>query len=359
MRQQAPDLAERLARRTDAWCRVPSPTGQEAALADAIASEARDAGLRVVRHRDCLILHPQGADDVADVLLVGHLDTVPCAADQPEGIIGERVFGCGASDMKGALAVIFDRLCRPSRLSLAALLYDREEGPYADNGLAMLRATGLLPAARAALVMEPTANAIEAGCLGNLHATLTLQGRRAHSARPWQGINALQAAWPLLRALDGLAPEERQVGGLVYRRVMSATTAATHNGRNVVPDRFTLNLNLRFTPDETCEDAEAWLNQWLADCGLPHPWSLEITDRAPAGEVCTDAPHLGPWLRRHELEVRPKQAWTDVAQLTAAGIPAINFGPGDPAEAHQARESVAIEALVRSWLLLDDLAGTP
>lgn len=359
MTTDAADLAERLARRTDAWCRVPSPTGQEQALADLIEAEARTAGLAVARHRDCLVLRSAGATGPADLMLVGHLDTVPCASDQPEGIREGRVYGCGTSDMKGALAVIFDRLCQPSRLGLTALFYDREEGPYADNGLAMLRQQGRLPEARTALVMEPTDNAIEAGCLGNLHATLTLQGQRAHSARPWQGKNALHAAWPLLEALSRLAPEERLIDGLAYRRVLSATTATTANGRNVVPDAFRLNLNFRFTPDETLEQAEGWLRDWLAGIGLAVPWTLDVTDRAPAGAICLDAPHLGPWRARHGLEVQPKQAWTDVAQLTAAGIPAVNFGPGEPAQAHQARESIPIANLVKAWELLDDLVGQP
>lgn len=353
------ELADRLARRTDAWCRIPSPTGFESDLADRVAAEALAAGLVATRHRHCLVLRRPNQKGPVDLALVGHLDTVRPATDQPEGIFEGRVWGCGASDMKGALAVMFDRLCEPSRHSLLGLFYDREEGPFADNGLAWLRAEGLLPEARAAVVMEPTGNAIEAGCMGNLHAELVLHGRRAHSARPWQGENALHAAHPVLAALAAMAYPERRVGGLPFREVLSATTATTRNGRNVVPDTLTLNLNLRFSPDRSLAEAEAGLREWIEGLRLRVPWDLDITDRAPGGRVCMDAPLIGPWRLRHGLPVRPKQAWTDVAQLTEAGIPAVNFGPGDPAEAHQARESVRLADLVRAWQLLDDLAEGP
>ncbi|HEU0016029.1 MAG TPA: M20/M25/M40 family metallo-hydrolase, partial [Longimicrobium sp.] len=163
---------------------------------------------------------------------------------------------------------------------------------------------------------------------------------RAHSARPWQGENALYRAIPLLERLRDFGRREVRFGDLVFYEVIVATTAATYNSRNVVPDVFDLNVNFRFAPGNTAERAEAELRALVGDDA-----AVEVTDSAPAGDVHADHPLVRDWISREALPVRPKQAWTDVARFTAAGIPAVNFGPGETAQAHQANEWCSVESL--------------
>jgi succinyl-diaminopimelate desuccinylase len=179
---------------------------------------------------------------------------------------------------------------------------------------------------------------------------VTAHGRRAHSARPWQGENAIYAALPLLTRLAAFSRREVVVQGLPFYEVLVATMAQTDNSRNVVPDRFTLNLNYRFAPGKELATARAELLAFIGP-----DYSVEILDEAPAGSVRLSHPLLQSWLQQTGLPVEAKQAWTDVARLTALGLCAINFGPGDTAQAHQANESVAISALNVSYEALRQL----
>ncbi|MBM3268401.1 MAG: succinyl-diaminopimelate desuccinylase, partial [Candidatus Sericytochromatia bacterium] len=330
--------------------RIPSVTGGEAAIAEFVHEQCTRRGAGSRRIGNCVVATRTGEAGGPRVGLFGHLDTVPPAADQPCGREDGRLFGCGSSDMKGALAVMLELLARQHRASLVAVFYDREEGPYLDNGLRSLLAAGALGRLDVALALEPTANAIQAGCLGGLHAEVAFAGRRAHSARPWQGENAIYKAHACLGRLAAFAPREVVVGGLSFREVMTATTAVSRGGRNVVPDRFVVNVNYRFAPGKSLEAARAEVADLVAGDG-----EIAFVDEAPAGDVAHDHPLLAPWRERHDLAVEPKQAWTDVAQLSEAGIPAINFGPGDPAQAHKAGEWVDVSALARSYRLLADL----
>ena len=176
--------------------------------------------------------------------------------------------------------------------------------------------------------------------MGLLHATVRVRGTRAHSARPWQGENALYKAIPLLERLRDFGRREVRFGDLSFYEVMVATTAATYNSRNVVPDVFDINVNFRFAPGNTAERAEAELRALVgADA------EVEVTDSAPAGDVHADHPLLVDWCRAEGLPVLPKQAWTDVARFTSHGIPAVNFGPGETSQAHQANEWASIDSL--------------
>jgi succinyl-diaminopimelate desuccinylase len=296
------------------------------------------------------------------VALFGHSDTVKPARDQPLEIAGGRVYGCGASDMKGGLAVML-ALLEDARagmfpdVKLRCVFYDREEGPAAESGiLPLLEPPHAVDAgAELALCLEPTDNRVEAGCVGGLHARVELRGKRAHSARPWQGDNAIYRAIELLTMLRDRPRRAVEVGGLTFYEVVNATMASTENSRNVVPDRFTLNLNFRFAPGRATDDAIAELRALVsADA------HVEIVDIAPSGAVRLDAPRLRAWIARNQLAVEAKQAWTDVARLASRGVAAVNFGPGATAEAHQARESIAIDALLAHHRALRDLlSGGP
>jgi succinyl-diaminopimelate desuccinylase len=291
------------------------------------------------------------------IALFGHSDTVRPASDQPLRIDGERLYGCGASDMKGGLAVMLALLAEAARgdfpqVTLRCIFYDREEGPAHESGLIPLLEgeDAVDRGVELALCLEPTDNRVEAGCVGGLHARVSFIGRRAHSARPWQGRNAIYEAIDLLTTLRDRPRRAVEIGGLTFYEVVHATMAATDNARNVVPDRFTLNINMRFAPGRDPEDAIAELRALM-----PSGAEVEIVDVAPSGAVRLDQPRLAAWIKRQHIAVDAKQAWTDVARLASRGVAAVNFGPGATAEAHQARESIAIDALVAHHLAMRDL----
>ncbi len=341
-------MRELLGELTRALCDVRSPVGEEAALAEQLAyrSDAERIGNSVVLGRAA------GAKPV--LALFGHLDTVPIQeGDFPAYRAGGRVHGRGASDMKGALAVmiaLWERLDRPRLpVELVCVFYDREEGPYEQSGLGpLLQARPDLRRTALALCLEPTDLALQVGCCGSLHATLTFRGRSAHSARPWQGKNAVHQAGALLQHLDGLPPREMSFGELTYREVMSVTRIEGFTGRNVVPARCELNLNFRFAPGRSVDEAEAEVRALAERFGA----ECTVTDRAPAGPVVLDNPLIRKLRALTGAPVEPKQAWTDVARLGLFGIAAANFGPGEQAQAHQKGESCSEEALERGYLLL-------
>jgi succinyl-diaminopimelate desuccinylase len=356
------ELRNTLAERTRMLCDVRSPIGDEAAIAGVVAAEA-SAGWpgQVERIGNAVVLGRVSGDKPALVLL-GHLDTVPIQdGDFPARRENGRVHGRGASDMKGALAIMLElgrRLGPDGRarlpVELVQVFYDREEGPYDGNGLGpLLAARPDLARAQLGLCLEPTDGALQLGCCGALHATLTFRGRAAHSARPWQGENAITKAGPLLAYLGDLAPKDVRFdlpgAPLVFREVKTVTRIEGFTGRNVVPARCDVNVNFRFAPGRAIESAvqelEALAQQFGADC--------TITDKAPSGSVPLRNPLLEKLRSITGVPVEAKQAWTDVARLTLAGMPAANFGPGEQAQAHQKGESCSEDALERGYLLLE------
>ncbi len=332
--------------------RVPSPIGQEGPLADLV--EARIAALGpAVRHERLghnVVARVDSPAARVTIGLFGHLDTVPGHVADPVRRDGDRLYGCGASDMKGGLAVMLallaDRAAAAGQedgrgANLVCVFYDREEGPYAESGLeTVLARSALLGRIDLAFCLEPTAGEVQVGCLGTLHARVRFTGRAAHSARPWQGENAIHKAVPFLARVAALAPREVVVGGLAYREVMSVTTARSHQVRNVVPDFFELNVNYRFAPGKSLDRARADVLAIVAGEA-----EVAFLDEAPAGPVVLDNPLLGRFLRATGAPRAPKQAWTDVARLAAAGVPAVNYGPGEPAQAHQVGEWAPVSAL--------------
>lgn len=337
--------ADLLAQWTLDLCAIPSVTGAEDALCGVTHDLLADIapGVRVTRFGNSLVCQGEPLPGKPMVGLFGHLDTVRPAGDQPLAIADGRIYGCGASDMKAGLAVMVAIMADhglATRATPIAIFYDKEEGPASENGLEPLLASGLVPPLDFAFCLEPTDNHVQVGCVGGLHAEVTFRGRRAHSARPWQGENAIYAAIAFLTRLRERGRVPVTFGELTYYEVMNATMAWTDNSRNVVPDAFTLDVNYRFAPGKDVATARAELEAAVAGEA-----EVRVTDEAPAGQICLDHPLLVPWREARRLTISPKQAWTDVARLTARGIPAVNFGPGETAQAHQARESVAIADL--------------
>jgi succinyl-diaminopimelate desuccinylase len=352
-------LAEALAARTEVLCAVPSPIGEERAICDLLERWARARFGRVRRVLNSLVIltdPPEGAGSRPLVLLTGHVDTVPVHEGDrgPPRREGGRIVAPGASDMKSGVAVameIAERMPRAARIAdLALVLYAREEGPYLENELGpVLERAPELDGAALAVCLEPTDGRLELGCVGSLHATLAFTGRAAHSARPWQGDNAVHRAGALLSELAGRAPREVVSGGLPFREVMTVTRIDGGRARNIVPDRCTLNLNFRFAPGRSPEDAVAEVRALASRHGA----AVEVTDRAPSCPAFADHPLVARLRERGGLTVEPKQAWTDVARLAAAGIPAVNFGPGATGQAHQRGEWVEVAAVEGAYRALE------
>jgi succinyl-diaminopimelate desuccinylase len=317
---------------------IPSVTGQEGPLAGWLESRYRDETVR--RLGNSVVVGP-AASDRPVVLLVGHIDTVPPTEhDREARREGGRIVGRGASDMKAGIAVAMscfeDPVLRAGPYDMVLVCYAREEGDYETNELGpLLESFPDLGRAALAVVLEPTDLTAQLGCMGTINATVVYSGRAAHSARPWQGENALTKAGRLLAGLHGRAPRDVTLDGLLYREVLTATQARTVNARNVVPDRFEVNLNYRFAPGRTLEAAEQELREVVGPDA-----DVTVVDAAPPGEPHADAPIVRAFLDAVGAEIEPKQAWTDVARLSALGVPALNYGPGLTAQAHQAGEWV-------------------
>jgi succinyl-diaminopimelate desuccinylase len=338
-------LGRRLAARTLELIDIPSESRDEARLAAHVADVLRGGGVAVRDLGDTCLL--AGPDD-APLLLAGHLDTVPAQDNRPGRIDGDRVHGLGASDMKGALAVMVE-------LALAGapyrvLFFGREELPLADSALTPLLARAPV-SAELVVMMEPTACELHAGCLGNINATWTFHGRSGHSARPWHADNAIERAAHGVLALAAVPPETRTFDGLEFVEVASVTRIAGGIAANVIPDRVLCHVNYRYAPGRTAAEAEARLAALCADHG-----ELAIDSNAPSGPVAT-GPRVDALIAAGGLARAPKQAWTPVAEFGLAGLPAVNFGPGDPAQAHRRDESVEIAALARSYEVLERFAA--
>lgn len=351
-----PALPESLLALAEGLLRIPSPTGQEDAIGEFLARRlAALAPHALVRAGANLLVVPRAPRPGARrILLLGHLDTVPALGENPVRREGDRLHGLGASDMKAALALMVGlvewSLRAAPRHDLTCGFYAAEEGPYAASGLPLLRAAAeeWFAGVDLAVCLEPTDNAIELGCLGNVHARVHFAGRRAHSARPWQGENAIHRAGGLLQRLGSRAPVDHRFGPLLYREVMSATMVEYRGARNVVPDRCTVNVNYRFAPGKDEAEVRRDLDGVIAgEAGY------ELVDFCPAGRVAAGNP-LVEELRvaAGGAEFRAKQAWTDVGRLSAWGIDAVNFGPGLTAQAHQAGEYASIAELGRGWAAL-------
>jgi succinyl-diaminopimelate desuccinylase len=344
-------LADRLAKRTLELIDVPSESLDEARLHQQVLGVLEDGGVAVRDLGDeCLVgWVGERRGDRPTVLLAGHFDTVPAQGNRPGRIEGDVVHGLGAADMKGALAVMVElALDAPEELAvdLGVVFFGREELPFGDSSLTpLLEREAELRDVDLAIVMEPTECAVHAGCVGNLNATWTFEGVAGHSARPWLADNAIHRAARGIAALAEVPVREVESDGLVFREVVSVTTLHGGVARNVVPGECVAQVNLRYAPGTGPDEAE----RWLRDLCEPHG-RLEVDGNAPSAPAALTAPLARRFAE--SLDVEPKQAWTPVAEFAAAGVPALNFGPGAPRFAHRTDEQVEVAALVRAYEVL-------
>jgi succinyl-diaminopimelate desuccinylase len=333
-------------------CTIASPTGHETRIADELGQylSSLPARLAIRRYGDSLVVDLVSNRPGPKIALVGHTDVVPTIHDGPPRIEGDRLYGPGASDMKSGLALMLSLAKRPEPdcPNLSLIFYASEEGPYVDNELSLVFAEEpSLKDLDFALVLEPTDNQLQLGCGGTIHARFTFEGRSAHSARPWQGDNAIYKAIPVLERLKAYKPVPRVVDGLEWMKSMSGTMANGGRAPNVICDRFELNVNARFAPDQSQDEIERELLE------LAHgEATVTLVDCSPPAQPHRNHPFIRLLETTGGLAVAPKFGWTDVARLSTLGIPAANFGPGTLSQAHQRNEYTSIEALQRGESVL-------
>ncbi|GAA1137052.1 succinyl-diaminopimelate desuccinylase [Nesterenkonia lutea] len=361
---------------TEAIIACESVSGDEKTLADAVESAlAGLSGLNLHRDGDTLIIRTEtGAPQ--RVILAGHLDTVPLPTtpgsrgtvppswERAEG--EDLLYGRGATDMKGGVAVQL-KLADDVAAHLAAggsldrditwVFYDHEEVEASRSGLGrVLRSVPELLDAEFAVLLEPTHGVVEGGCNGTCRAEVSIPGVAAHSGRAWMGENAIHRTAGLLSVLSEYSPQTIRVEGLDYREGLNAVRIRGGVAGNVIPDSTVVEINYRFAPDKTEEQAHAHLYEVLGSAGIT-PEQVRITDSSAAARPGLDHPAAQAFIAAVGGEPMPKYGWTDVARFSARGVPAVNFGPGDPLLAHTDDEHVSAEALrachqaLHRWLL--------
>ncbi|HEU4512458.1 MAG TPA: succinyl-diaminopimelate desuccinylase [Nocardioidaceae bacterium] len=347
------DLTADVVTLTEQLVNIESVSGNEDEIADAVESELEAlAHLEVRRFGNTVVArthhgHPER------VVIAGHLDTVPLNHNLPARRVDESVHGLGACDMKGGVAValrIAATMAETNR-DITFLFYECEEVEASRNGLKLLGDSHPeLLEADFAILMEPSDGLVEAGCQGTMRVDVVTHGERAHSARAWKGVNAIHAAAEVLDRLRAYEPRRPVIDGLEYREGLNAVFVNGGVAGNVVPDRCTVSVNYRFAPDRSEEEALAHMREVFDG------FDMEVSDSAPAAMPGLSVPAAAAFLEAVGGTANPKFGWTDVARFSALGIPAVNFGPGDPLLAHKQEELVPIEQLysvekqLREWL---------
>jgi succinyl-diaminopimelate desuccinylase len=339
---------------------VPSVSLEEAALCDLVEERLRSVRwLRVDRVGDNVV----GRTELGRshrLLLVGHLDTVPPNGNERARVDGDVLWGLGAADMKGGLAVLLDlaaTIDEPA-VDVSYVFYAAEEIAAEHNGLRQLFAERPdLVAGDAAILGEPTEGVVEAGCQGTMRIEVVLAGARAHTARPWMGRNAIHRLGRLLALVEAVPERRPVIDGCEYREALQAVRVDGGVAGNVVPDRATVVLNHRFAPDRTPAEAEVAVRSLLSPV-LDDGDEFQVVDVADGAAPGLGHPLLAPLVDRLGVPVRAKLGWTDVARFAAAGIPACNIGPGDPVLAHTADERVDRTSLEATRATLASLLGT-
>ncbi len=338
-------------------CDIESVSGNEKALADAIErSLTKCSHLTVLRDGDAIVARTNFGH-ATRVVIAGHIDTVPVANNLPVKLLPmerEQVLcGRGTVDMKAGVAVQLKLAATvdSANTDVTWIFYDHEEVEATKNGLGRLsRNRPELLDASFAVLCEPTNAMVEGGCNGTMRAEVSTSGKKAHSARAWMGENAIHKSAEILNRLNEYSTQEVEVDGLVYRESLNAVLIKGGIATNVIPDETVVTVNYRFAPSKSAADAEAHLREVFA--GL----EVSITDSAEGARPGLDRAEAQAFVAAVGSEPKPKYGWTDVARFSALGVPAVNFGPGDPNKAHADDEAVpvgqiyACESALRTWL---------
>ena len=338
------DLSAEVVDLTAALVDIPSESRHEERIADEVEAALRAcAHLTVTRFGNTVVARTQLGREQR-VVLGGHLDTVPAADNLPHHIADGNLYGLGANDMKGGVAVALrcaHDLVTPAR-DVTYVFYECEEIDDEANGLRLLaQAHPELIEADFAVLMEPSNAGVEAGCQGTLRAYVRTSGERSHSARSWLGSNAIHAAADILTRLNDYEPRSPLIDGLQYREGLNAVGIEGGVATNVIPDECVVTVNYRYAPDRSPEQAHRHVQEVFE--GYP----IEVVDNSPGALPGLSQPAAADFLEATGSQVRPKFGWTDVSRFSALGIPAVNFGPGDPSLAHTRGEYVPIEHLRR------------
>jgi succinyl-diaminopimelate desuccinylase len=347
------DLTQDAGQLTARLVDIESVSGAEHALADAIEAALRGlAHLTVHRDGNALVART-GLGRPQRVILAGHIDTVPVAGNLPSHLERGLLFGCGASDMKSGVAVqlrLAASVPAPA-VDVTYVFYDCEEVEAERNGMLRLsRRRPELLAGDFAVLLEPTGGVVEGGCQGTLRAEIRVAGQRAHSARSWMGRNAIHGAGAILDVLRDYAPRQPDIDGLAYREGLNAVGIRGGVAHNVIPDECVITVNYRFAPDRSPGEAEKHVREVFAG------WDVAVTDVAGGARPGLGEPAAAAFVAAVGGAPRAKLGWTDVARFDVLGIPAVNYGPGNPELAHTAAEHVAVseigecETRMRAWL---------
>ena len=347
------DLSGDAAVLTAALVDVASVSGDEAHLAD-LVEQALDPLPRLTVWRTGNVVGARTELGRSQrIILAGHLDTVPVADNLPSRIENGRLYGCGSSDMKSGDAVALRAAYEVGigrldpTVDVSWIFYDCEEVEAARNGLAAV-ARNQPDQLRAdlAILLEGTSGLLEGGCQGTMRIVVRTTGVRAHSARSWLGVNAIHVAAPVLDLLSGHQARVVDVDGLTYREGLNAVAISGGVAGNVVPDECSVTVNYRFAPDRSQADAERYLRELFGR------WSVEVVDSAPGARPGLDGELAQSFARAVGGEPTAKLGWTDVARFSAVGVPAVNFGPGDPSLAHTRDEYVQLDRIAEAEAVL-------
>ena len=342
------DLTRDVVDLTADLCDIESVSHGEQELADAVETALRALPhLRVDRDGNTVVARTE-LGRAERVVLAGHLDTVPLTdpPNLPSRRVDDLLVGRGTTDMKGGVAVqlaLAATVPEPSR-DITFVFYDCEEIDAEFNGLR--RIVEHQPdwvAADFAVLLEPTDGGIEGGCKGTLRADIVTKGVSAHSARPWNGHNAIHDAGPVLDKLAAYQPATVTVDGLDYHEALSAVGISGGIAGNVIPDRSVVTVNYRFAPDKTGQEAYAHV------CSLFGGYAVSLGDCADGARPGLDTPAAQSFVAALGLPVTAKEGWTDVARFSALGVPAVNFGPGDPNLAHTDDERCPVQQITESY----------
>lgn len=343
------DLTADPAALTAALIDVPSVSGGEGALADLIEESLTALGRYEIVRTGNTVLARTDLGRPTRVVLAGHIDTVPIADNMPSRWQGEDIYGCGATDMKSGDAMLLHvaaAVADPSR-DITFVFYECEEVEHERNGLTHVQAE--LPdwlVGDLAILAEPTNSRVEAGCQGTLTVTVSTRGTRAHAARAWLGANAIHAAAPVLARLADFQPRRVTVDGCEYREGLNAVGISGGVANNIVPDECLVRVNLRYAPDRDPVDAEAMLRDVFDG------FEVVVVDGAPAARPGLAAPIAAEFVAAVGHPAVAKFGWTDVARFAALGIPALNYGPGDPGLAHTPTEHVSASQITEMTAVL-------